>query len=456
MTLLAGVSRIDITPPTGLWMSGYAFRPTGAVGVHDRLTASTLVLRGPKQTVVIVSVDLICLPTAYSDGVRTGIAEALGVPVSNVLLHCTHTHGGPYVGTYGCMGHGDAAYEALLHQKLLTTAIAAMGSMVPVSLAFGRAPLRIGINRRKREADGSISIGEQPDGIVDPGIRTIAINDKSTGKVLCVLFNHGCHPTTMGGENLLFTAEWPGEAARSLERQLTDAGLAVDEVIAMPLTGCCGDINPYPRGTWEDVANAGNAAASAALQAIRNSTPLEGRVGVSVAEAAMPVLPAASDAAETVSYWRTELENAHAAGADEGVLLHRAGLLKWAEMQLQRSVASDTVETARFLVQHIDMGGADILGFPAEMFVHYALDFEAQSGRNLLCTGYTNGCINYLPAAADYSDGGYEVAEAWKYYQAPMFAPECEAVLRAEVYRLLGVVNPNMDPYPASAAPRVA
>ena len=43
-TLLAGAASVDITPPPGLMMCGYAARTESATGTHDPLTARALVI----------------------------------------------------------------------------------------------------------------------------------------------------------------------------------------------------------------------------------------------------------------------------------------------------------------------------------------------------------------------------------------------------------------------------
>jgi hypothetical protein len=85
------------------------------------------------------------------------------------------------------------------------------------------------------------------------------------------------------------------------------------------------------------------------------------------------------------------------------------------------------------------------------MFVSYQLDLIRQSRSPVFTLGYTNGCINYLPAANDYAAGGYEVHEAYKYYAQPMFAPDCEKLVRAAAYELLEINDPDTTPYPTAS-----
>ena len=113
------------------------------------------------------------------------------------------------------------------------------------------------------------------------------------------------------------------------------------------------------------------------------------------------------------------------------------------------AIGTESRSRVRFLaIQALDLGGVRLIGFPAEMFVSYQLDLIQQAQGPTLVLGYTNGCLNYLPAAADYALGGYEVDEAYKYYAMPMFAPECELLVRRAAYELLDISAPHLSPFP--------
>src|SRR5438046_3076839 len=110
MSLFAGVCETNITPPPGVWMGGYAGRPSGAVGVHDELYGRALVLDNGHQRVLLVTADLIALDFETATRVREQIARQTGASPTAVMLHCTHSHGGPLTGIFRCMGPRDAAY----------------------------------------------------------------------------------------------------------------------------------------------------------------------------------------------------------------------------------------------------------------------------------------------------------------------------------------------------------
>jgi hypothetical protein len=48
-------------------------------------------------------------------------------------------------------------------------------------------------------------------------------------------------------------------------------------------------------------------------------------------------------------------------------------------------------------------------------------------------------------------DGGYEVGDAFHYYGTLMISDDCERLIREEVYRILGIENPDPTPYAVHA-----
>ncbi|GAG49700.1 unnamed protein product, partial [marine sediment metagenome] len=51
--------------------------------------------------------------------------------------------------------------------------------------------------------------------------------------------------------------------------------------------------------------------------------------------------------------------------------------------------------------------------------------------------GTTNGCVSYLPTAAEIPFGGYEVDGSMQYYMQLWLKPECEQVVLDEAEKLL-------------------
>ena len=109
MPLYAGACTTDITPPPGLWMAGYAPRLTTAIGVHDPLYATAVVFDDGHERVALISADLISLPPDLVKLIRSEVSAQIGTDESAIMLHCTHTHGGPISGSRASSPHSASA-----------------------------------------------------------------------------------------------------------------------------------------------------------------------------------------------------------------------------------------------------------------------------------------------------------------------------------------------------------
>ncbi|MGB9597467.1 MAG: hypothetical protein ACPL7B_14390 [Candidatus Poribacteria bacterium] len=99
--LLAGIACANITPPVGMLMSGYGARKTPAVGIHDDLNAVALYLNNGNIESAIITLDLIDTDSKGTARIRKACANLTDVPAKNIMIACSHTHGGPQTGIYG-------------------------------------------------------------------------------------------------------------------------------------------------------------------------------------------------------------------------------------------------------------------------------------------------------------------------------------------------------------------
>ncbi len=394
MSLFAGVCETNITPPIGTQMTGYGWAPHACFAIHDELYARALVVDDGFTRVVLITADLLGLPEAMAKTIRQSVAEELGTDVSGVMICCSHTHGGPHTGV-STVGTPDPFIETLIIRKLVGAAKQASSSLVPVHLTYGESSAQIGVNRRKTLPNGFATLEPNYAGAVAPIVQTLIVNG-ANGKTLAMLFSHACHPTTLEGENRSVTADWPGAAVAALKKRFQKEGAENGiEQYALPffLQGCCGDINPVRRGSWE---------------AMEEN-------GAQIAEAAH------------AARW-----SAH--GRLEEVLSAEEITISLPTLSDDPSVVPPEVQ---FKIQRLSLGGVSLIGFPAEMFVRYQNDFRAMSAAPLFLISCSNGCLGYMPTADEYGRGGYEIEEAHRYYGKPMFAPESEERVRRGVEGLL-------------------
>jgi len=430
---VAGVARADITPPVGVDLCGYGARPGPSTGFHDDLVATALYLSDGSAEVFVLACDLVGLHHDNVAALRRDIEERTGVAQASILIGCSHTHAGPATPCIRYLGNTDPAYFARLLRTLVTTAGEARQRAVPARAGWARADLRVGINRRQARG-GQIILGVNDGGTTAPYVDVLSVETRA-GTPLARLFSHAAHAVALGGDNTLISADWPGAARRGIEAETPG-------VRAMFLQGCCGNINCGERG-WEGVANQGRAAAEAVAQAVAR-TVFSDRVQVGAARVPLrlpladsPTVPEAQVAVERARLHLASLPTS----ANRGIRWMAEGAVEWSLDRLRLAEAGVHAQTVPFDVQALRLGSGALVGLPGEVFVEYALGIDRASPfAPTLVAAYANGDVGYIPTAAAYQEGGYEVVDAIRYYGTNMPLPESEGLILNAAARALAAL----------------
>ena len=91
--------RRDISCDVGATLAGYGNNDV-SVGKLDDLEMNGLCVDDGRDKVLVISFDLLALDKGTIKHVRSVAAKELGIKEANVLVSCTHTHGGPHTGMY--------------------------------------------------------------------------------------------------------------------------------------------------------------------------------------------------------------------------------------------------------------------------------------------------------------------------------------------------------------------
>src|SRR4030095_12368489 len=90
-TLKAGLARVDITPKSPIWMSGYAARTHASDGVLNRLWAKALAIESsPGGRIAVGANDLGGIPRDLSDEVAAKLKKQYGLNRSQFLINASH------------------------------------------------------------------------------------------------------------------------------------------------------------------------------------------------------------------------------------------------------------------------------------------------------------------------------------------------------------------------------
>ncbi len=233
--LLAGVARVEITPPPGTpLVSPYGEKPAPQPSdpIHDPLYATALVFDLDGYRVGILACDLI-LNSNKSIGALA--RERLNIPF--LLMSSSHTHSG-----FGMRG-SDFPYAVKMESVLLGALEQAVKNMFPARLAAGYASFpQLGYNRLLMREDGHARalwenfIDRIPYGPVDPEVGVIKVEDEN-GNCRAVLLSYACHSVVVM-RNYEISADYPGVAKRKVEEALGG------NAICLFVQGGAGDINP--------------------------------------------------------------------------------------------------------------------------------------------------------------------------------------------------------------------
>ena len=248
-TFRSGVSRVNITPPVAIPMSGYGGRQGAYQGIHDSLYAYAVVFDDGNLKAALITADLIGFSHQFCAETNRLIEEKTGIPAANIMLTATHNHGGPRNNAYGTEDNPDITnYVALLQQRIVEAAVIASGNLRPARIGAGKGKCNMNINRRAHFADGTIWLGRNPDGPCDKEVSVVRIDDVA-GNPMAILTNWATHGTTGGQENYQITGDWPGATARFVMEKL--GGNVVTPITA----GASGDINPIygPNDQFRDI-----------------------------------------------------------------------------------------------------------------------------------------------------------------------------------------------------------
>lgn len=380
--LKASVVKIDITPNDAQYLLGYQERKSQ--GVLDRIYHKIVALDDGTTQFFIISSD-VCLysPSEY-DKVAASLQKRYGINPLNVWWTVTHTHSAPEFGEMGLYGvylgnriqHTiDAAYTAMIEQKLIEGIGDARSKLTEAKLSVGWGFSQANINRRAIDVNGEASLGMNPDGPVDRRIGLLRI-DKPDGKPIALMANYPIHGTVMSGANLKISGDAPGTVAEYVEEKIGAPMLFIN--------GAAGNLAPiysvYP-----------NAAA--------------GHLGEFRVLLGDKIVEANSNIKYPVSNVKLQPDEIIVETPKKPALAWPADLKHYSK----NTKSGDTLVQlpVRFLKLNEDIA---IWSAPLELFCEVSNEVRSRSPfMYTFYFGYTNGWFGYMPTAAEWKHGGYEV-----------------------------------------------
>jgi hypothetical protein len=242
-----GFGKVNITPflhageddpDNGIFknvpLAGYGNRKgASAEGTHDSLFIKAVAVRVGEQLLVLVGSDMLIVPPNISEGVGRMISEKMGIKRSQVYFSATHTHSG--VGAWSG-GYVGKAFAGESNPNVVHWLVKQFSQVIEIAIKDLK-PGQVG--------SGSFVAGEFISNrlIGDKGEKNaefvFLVARQHDGK-RAVLGSFDAHATTLGGENMLFSGDYPGYWQRKLESNGVD--------MAVFFAGSMGSHSPRSKG----------------------------------------------------------------------------------------------------------------------------------------------------------------------------------------------------------------
>ena len=196
--VIAGTARVDITPSWPVMQGGFGQRTGPHTGVLDRVFAKALYLRSGAEELILISADLIATPSQIAKPVCETLCALTGLEVRQICICASHTHSGPV--PYDSGGaEGVPEYSAFLCEALVQVGMSARENASPSRIGTGVGMVEVFFNRRTRGTPNH----------VDPRVAVLTVHDADDDRVTAVLFGVGCHPVTLGWDNMRSAVTFP-------------------------------------------------------------------------------------------------------------------------------------------------------------------------------------------------------------------------------------------------------
>jgi hypothetical protein len=392
----ASAAVIDVTPPIGFPLGGYMLRTGVSTGTLDPILARLLLLTSGDDALLLVSLDWVHIDGRWAGGVQRAVETETGISGDRIIITATHTHSGPAVfRSFIADVDGEPAYLAVVSERIVETVGTLMAAARDVTALYGSTKVTgIGTHRN----DPGLAVDDDLSVLILRGTDTAAV-----GRIIA----YGCHPTLLGPDNLLFSADWVGRGLAALDRQRGGVSVFIN--------GAAGDVSTRFTREGKGVQELEKYAAlfsEAGVRAETGAVVLSG-AGIEVKTADVPVryreLPDRDEAQKSLSKTEEAIAAAMSAGASPGEIRQLESVREGAVVSLffAHRGGLDTLfgdRTMTATVTLVRIGSVCMIFFPGEVMSGSAISLKAEAGYGLVVCGYANDYFGYLSGGG----GDYE------------------------------------------------
>ena len=253
------ICKEEITPHIPVFQAGFAGRTHKSEGIHDKPYATVLIIQENKA-VVIISLDLLYGDRSFANSIKKAIYERFGLNRDEIVINYSHTHSvvsvtgedeetrshRPYSINSDAMLWGmdkkdtdyteDVKYYNIIKDKILVMLDNGFKNIMEGEAFHCKGKSKFGVSRRYPHENGVLWKPYFNENAIDTDLFIIKLID-NTNTIRGIVYNYACHPTTLGADNYLISADFPGVVRKHLEERYPGS-------IPMFLQGCGADIKP--------------------------------------------------------------------------------------------------------------------------------------------------------------------------------------------------------------------
>lgn len=398
--LRAGFGRTEITPPVGIDLTGFIARENPSASVRHPLFARAQVLETNGNRALLVSLECLALDPILGEKVRDRLARETWIPIDSIALLCTHTHSGPAtVKLLGC-GEMNLAYlRTGFRNGILEATGQALDNLQPARARWGKVEAPEWHEYRRRQDRGPSDAA-----LVDHTVRALWL-DAESGDPLGCFWTFTAHPTILASREI--SGDWVGVAARRIEQATSGIGVYGQ--------GCAGDVGPIlGEDRYEAVQRMGEAIGDLVIGLRETAEEISvDVVAASTTSVDIPFQRAPKPAwfAEYAREMRIEAESYPPSTARRYASALADWAAHWATEEVPRNLSVQ--------LQGIRLGPIKLVLLPFEPLSGAGHAIRETCGPETVVLGYANACHSYLAPASQYMSGGYEINEAYRFYDLP-------------------------------------
>ena len=371
--LSAGAAKVEITPPVGTPLAGYAKRRgKPSTGIRDPLYVRTLALSDGEDTLLLISADLLVFPQPLAERILRKISEEDSIPRQGIVLATTHTHSGAgSIATGFLHEQVFGRYRRDIEEGILSRILWSVRQALE-----NRKPVQWSAAADEHLLAGTVENRSAPNGSVDASLSVLLFSAEP-GEVKAAVVNAAAHPTLLDSQDMRFSADFPGELCRRMEEAYPGA-------VCLFMNGASGDERPR---------DAIGATGEERVQ----------RFGGLLAEAATALLSRAP------VHFKGDL-SVWGGWFDLPEPRVRLGLIP-----LHPEIGKRMRPTRSFL-NMAALEGTLLVPLPAELTADLGIALKrklSERGNRSLLLGYANGYLGYAVTSQQYAAGSYEAGMTW-------------------------------------------